>query len=296
MKRAKSFGVRGMSANERAAANPYLDRKVPLGGEAAATRGNRSGSAPTDNKGTYDEGLRAFMLQVYNLVFAGLCLTGLTAWSVHALTATTDPARAAMWGGEIARINGTEYLTDLGVLLWGTPLSYVVCFGPLLLCVFCAPVFRGLDAAAAAFVFALVAMLIGVSFSALALVYANGSITMVFFVTAAAFGGLSLLGYTTRADLTGWGSFLWMGLVGLLAAIVLNWWLDSDALDFVICSVGVIVFAGFTAYDTQQIKEAYSEGLSPREVNVLALSGALDLFLDFVNLFRFLLYFLGEEE
>ena len=276
-----------MSAQERAAANPYLGRKVPLGGAVSA------GMGALDR----DEGLRAFMLQVYNLMFCGLCVTALSAFATYALTVTGDPALAAVeTDGLLVQITDTQYLTGLGLLLWGTPLSYVVCFGPLLLLIFCAPVFRGLNTTAALVVFGLVAVLVGVSFSALALVYTGGSITSVFFTTAAAFGGLSLVGYTTGRDLSGWGSFLWMGFFGLLAAVILNLFLQSDAIEFAICSIGVLVFAGFTVYDTQMIKEAYSERLGEKERKSLAISGALDLYLDFVNLFRFLLYFLGERE
>ena len=278
-----------MDAAERAAVNPYLQHKVPLGGAEAG--------GPVDGARamTRDEGLRAFMLQVYNLMFAGLCLTGLTAWFVHDLAVTSDFALAGRIDGSTVPVNDTEYLTAIGVWLWGTPISYAVCFGPLVLCLICGPI-HGLPARVGGVIYAIIATLIGVAFSSLALVYTGSSITMVFFVTAAAFGGLSLLGYTTRADLTGWGSFLWMGLVGIIMAAVLNFWLASDALRFAICAIGVVVFAGFTAYDTQQIKEAYRADMDADERNAIAIAGALDLYLDFVNLFRFLLHFLGDDE
>ena len=142
----------------------------------------------------------------------------------------------------------------------------------------------------------LIAGFIGISFSGIALTYTNGSIAQMFFATAAGFGGLSLAGYTTKKDLSGMGSFLWMGFFGLVAACLSNLFLHSDALHFAICVVGVLVFSGFTAYDTQMIKQAYSDRLSPNDVNKLAISGALDLYLDFINLFRFLLALFGSRE
>ena len=286
MRKAKSFGVRGMSAEERRAANPYLGRKVPLHGVAPA------GALPGR-----DEGLRRFMLDVYNLMFCGLAVTALAAFATYALTVTGDPAAAAVDAeGYLYVMSETELLTPLGVLLYDTWAWYVVCLGPLLLLVACAPVFRGLNATAALAVFALVATLIGVSFSALALSYTGASIVSVFLCTAAAFGGLSLVGYTTQRDLSGWGSFLWMGFFGLLVAAIVNLFLKSDAVQFAVCAMGVLVFSGFTVYDTQAIKEAYSERMGREARLSLAISGALDLYLDFVNLFRFLLFFLGEGE
>ena len=288
-KQAKSFGVRGMSAAERAAANPYLGRRVPLGGSTFVGEG--------DAVAGIDGGLRAFMHEVYAIMFIGLSITGLMAWLTYNLTVTADPAAAATTAdGLIYGITETAYLTPLGVMLWATPVSYAVCFGPLALLLFCGGAFRGLDTGAASGIFAVVAGLIGISFSGLAVTYTGASITSVFFTTAAAFAGLSLVGYTTKKDLSGWGSFLWMGFFGLLVAIIVNMVLKSDALQFAVCGVGVLVFAGFIAYDTQMIKEAYSGRMSGQERRMLALNGALDLYLDFVNLFRFLLFFLGSSE
>ena len=289
MKRANSFGVRGMTAEERAAANPYLGVKVPLGGHAT-----RRADGTLVN---HDEALRQFMLSVYNYMFVGLLITGLTALMTYKITVTGNANNAALWDdGTPIQITSTEYLTELGMLLWGTPVSYLVCFGPLLLLIFCAPVFRGLNTGAAMGVYFLVATLIGVSFSGLALTYTNASIASVFFTTAATFGALSLFGYTTKKDLSGWGGFLWMGFLGLLAASIVNIFLGSAAVEFAVCSIGVIVFAGFTIYDTQMIKEAYNSRMGEQEKTALAINGALDLYLDFVNLFRFLLYFLGQSE
>ena len=298
MRKAKSFGVRGMSAEERADANPYWGVKVPLGGIPG-----KNTYQIADEGGrvyTHDDALRNFMLMVYNYMFAGLLLTGVTAYYFYTITVTGNPDEAFQYdtgsGLVPMQVTATEYLTPLGEFLWSAPMNYLICFGPLLLLVSCAPVFRNLDAISSAIIFALVAFLIGISFSGLTLIYTNSSMTSVFFITAGMFAGLSLTGYTTRKDLSGWGGFLWMGFLGLLIAIIVNIFLGSDALRFAICSVGVLVFAGFTMYDTQMIKEAYSDELNENQTHGLAISGALDLYLDFVNLFRFLLFFLGSEE
>ena len=284
--------MHGLTAEQRAAANPYIGRKVPLGGMPSGVARGAGGVGRTD----VDAGLRQFMLDVYGFMFAGMMLTGIVAFLTYAATVTTDPSLAYIDELGPWQITETEYLNPLGVLLWGTPIAYVVCFGPLVVCLLCGSVFRGCNPALSGVLFALIATLIGVSFSGLALTYTNASMTSVFFCTAAAFGSLSLYGYTTGKDLSGWGSFLWMGLFGVIVAAIFNLFLQSDALQFAVSSIGVIVFAGFTAYDTQMIKEAYSDRLDERTASALAINGALDLYLDFVNLFRFLLYFFGEQE
>lgn len=279
-----TFGKRGIA--ERSAANPYLGKAVPQGGYRRY-----------DPVTGVDEGLRAFMLSVYNLMMVGLAITGIVAWLVYTLTVTVNPAEAALWEDYTPiQITATEYLNDWGALLWLTPVSYLVCFGPLALLVFTAPMWRGLPPAIAMIVFVAVAAIIGVSFSGLALTYTNGSIAQMFFATASGFGALSLFGYTTRRDLSGWGCFLWMGLFSVIAAFILNFFLNAPALDFALSVIGVLVFSGFTAYDTQMIKEAYSDRLDKAEKDSIAISGALDLYLDFVNIFRFLLYLFGSEE
>lgn len=285
MKRAKSFGVRGLTAEERNDVNPYLGHKVPSGGIGNGI------------SGAVDLDLRNFMLTVYNYMFFGLIITALVAYAAYMLTVTTDPILAAkLDDGSLWQITSTEYLTDLGGMLWGSDISYLVSFGPLVVLLFIAPMFRNLSASGTLVLFLIVAVLVGVSFSGLALVYTNSSMTRVFFCTAAAFGGLSLVGYTSRRDLTGMRTFLWMGFFGLLVSAIANLFLQSDAVQFMVCSVGVIVFAGFTVYDTQMIKEAFSDQLDAEASDKLAISGALDLYLDFINLFRFLIYFGGTEE
>jgi hypothetical protein len=150
-----------------------------------------------------------------------------------------------------------------------------------------------MSVAAAQLTFWIYATLVGVSFASLGLVFAQESIARVFFVTAASFGGLSLWGYTTKRNLTGMGSFLFMGLIGVLIAMVVNLFLQSSGLQFVISAVGVLVFAGLTAYDTQKIKEMYFEQDDQATMGRKAIMGALNLYLDFINLFLMLLQLFG---
>ena len=285
MKKAKSFGVRGMSAEERAAVNPYLGYRVASGGVTAASVHD------------VDQGLRSFMMQVYLYMGAALVVTATAAMFTFMASTTTELAHAARdpFGAGVEFRPGL-YLTPFGWDINSYPISYFIGFGPLLMLMVCAPVFRGLNSILAGLVFLLVATLIGVSFSTIAMNYGATSITRVFFTTAAAFGGLSLVGYCTTKDLSGWGSFLWMGVIGIIVAAVVNLFMDSDALQFAICSIGVLVFSGFTAYDTQSIKEGYSGRLSSEEADALAINGALDLYLDFVNLFYFLIRLTGDDE
>ena len=282
----KSFGTRGLPEGYGKSANPYTLTHRPIGGQA-----NYSSQCGID------ENLRAFMLQVYNLMAIGLAITGLAAFAAYWATVTSDPALAAKWDdGTAIAVTQSEYFTVLGADIWMSPRSYLICFGPLLIILFTTPFWRRLPSSLSLGAFFLIATLVGVSFSGLALTYTNGSIAQMFFATAAAFGGLSLFGYTTRKDLSGWGSFLWMGLFGVIAAVIFNIFYPSDALNFAIGVIGVIVFSGFTAYDTQMIKQAYSDQLNPEDRMRLAVSGALDLYLDFINLFRFLLALFGERE
>jgi uncharacterized protein len=282
----KTFGSRGAAHGHGKAANPYTLEHLPVGGQA--NYGAQSG---------VDENLRAFMLMVYNLMAIGLAITGLAALAAYWATVTTDPTLAALWDdGTAIKATDTEYLTKLGADLWLSPLKYILCFGPFVIILFTTPFWRRLPASVSLVAFIVISALIGVSFSGLALTYTNGSIAQMFFATAAAFGGLSLFGYTTQKDLSGWGSFLWMGLFGVIAAMIFNIIYPSDAFHFAISVIGVIVFSGFTAYDTQMIKQAYSDRLSKEDTMRLAIAGALDLYLDFINLFRFLLALFGERE
>ena len=239
---------------------------------------------------TIDEGLRAYMLRVYNLMAMGLGITGVAAYAIAMLATTNDPAAA------VATMGSGKMLTGLGAALYGSPLKWVVMLAPLGMVFFLSARIEKMSVSGAQTAFWTFAALMGVSLSSIFLVYTSASITQTFFITAASFGALSLFGYTTKKDLSAMGSFLMMGLFGLIIAMVVNIFLQSSALQFAISGIGVLIFAGLTAYDTQQIKSMYYEGDSDATVGRKAIMGALRLYLDFINLFMFLLQFLGNRE
>jgi FtsH-binding integral membrane protein len=216
-----------------------------------------------------DVGLRQYMLKVYNYMASGLALTGIVA-----LLVSMSP-QAMM-------------------TLFGTPLKWVVIFAPVVVVMVFAAKIGSMRASTAQGVFWLYAGLMGLSLSSIFLAYTGVSITRTFFVTAAAFAGLSLYGYTTKRNLSGLGSFLVMGLWGLIIASVINIFLASSALQFVVSCAGVLIFAGLTAWDTQSIKQMYYENYSEEDGTKVAILGALNLYMDFINLFMFLLQFLGD--
>jgi len=234
-----------------------------------------------------DQGLRSYMLRVYNLMAIGMVITGLAAVGTAMLATTNDPAAATATLG-----NGTM-LTNVGTALYGSPLRWVVMLAPLGMVFFLSARIHALSTSTAQIAFWAFAGLMGLSLSSIFLVYTGQSIVQTFFVTAASFGALSLYGYTTKRDLTGMGSFLFMGVIGLLLATVVNIFLASSALQFAISAAGVLIFAGLTAYDTQQIKEMYYENDDSETSGRKAIMGALRLYLDFINLFTFLLQFMG---
>ena len=225
-----------------------------------------------------DEGLRAYMLRVYNLMALGLAITGLAAWGAF---------NFAVADGQ---------LTAFGEAIYLSPLRWVVILAPLAMVFFLSFRIHKMSVAAAQTTFWVYAGLVGLSLSTVFLVFTGESIVRTFFITATAFGGLSLYGYTTKRDLSAMGSFLIMGLFGLIIASVVNIFLGSTALQFAISVIGVLVFAGLTAYDTQQIKEMYYEGDSAEVGGRKAIMGALRLYLDFINLFMFLLQFMGNRD
>ena len=237
-----------------------------------------------------DEGLRAYMLKVYNLMALGLVITGVAALATMMLATTNDPATA------VATLGNGKMLTSLGVALYGSPLKWVVMLAPLGMVFFLSARVHTMSVSGAQTAFWVFAALMGLSLSSIFLVYTAQSITQTFFITAASFGALSLWGYTTKRDLTGMGTFLFMGVIGLIIAMVVNIFLASPALQFAISAIGVLVFAGLTAYDTQKIKEMYYEGDEVLVAGRKAIMGALTLYLDFINLFTFLLSFLGNRE
>ena len=237
-----------------------------------------------------DEGLRAFMLRVYNYMAAGLAITGVVAYGVYAMAVTTDQTAA------VAILPNGAMLTSFGQLIFMSPLKWVLFLAPLGLVFFMSARLHTMSVEAGQALFWLYAALVGAMISSIFLVYAHGSIARVFFITAAAFGGLSLFGYTTKKDLSGWGSFLYMGLIGIIIASVVNLFIGSSALQFAVSVIGVLVFSGLTAYDTQTIKEVYYAGDSQAVAGQKAIMGALKLYLDFLNLFLLLLSLFGSRE
>ena len=177
--------------------------------------------------------------------------------------------------------------------IYGTPLQWVVMLVPIGMVFFLAARVHAMKASTAQAVFWVYAGLMGLSLSYIFIAYTGTSVTRVFFITAGAFAGLSLYGYTTKKDLSGWGSFLFMGLIGIIIAMVVNIFMQSSALQFAISVIGVLVFVGLTAYDTQRIKETYSVHMSGEMAKKTAIHGALRLYLDFINLFIMLMQLLG---
>ena len=223
-----------------------------------------------------DQGLRSYMLRVYNYMALALGVTGIFALGT---------ATIAQGSPEVAQ------------LLYGSPLRYVIMFAPLAFVLVLSFGINKLSFGAAQMTFWAFAAIMGVSISSIFLVYTGASITQTFFVTAASFGALSLYGYTTKRDLSGMGSFLIMGLFGLIIASIVNIFLASSAMQFAISVIGVLIFAGLTAYDTQRIKSMYDFVANDETMmGRTALMGALSLYLNFINMFMFLLSFLGNRE
>ncbi len=250
----------------------------------------RVAAAGTRTDAAIDEGLRAYMLKVYNLMALGLVITGVAAVGMIMLTTTNDPAAA------VATLGNGKMLTALGAAVYGSPLRWVIMLAPLALVFFLSFRVHTMSVSAAQTTFWVYAALVGISLSSIFLIFTSQSIVQTFFVTAAAFGALSLYGYTTKRDLTAMGSFLIMGVFGLIIAMLVNIFLQSSALQFAISAIGVLIFSGLTAYDTQKIKEMYWEGDDVLVAGRKAIMGALTLYLDFINLFTFLLQFLGNRE
>lgn len=234
-----------------------------------------------------DQGLRAFMLGVYNNMIIGLAISALVALGVNKLAVAGSEADAA------ARMGGV-YLTEFGRVLYDTPLMWVVALAPLAFIFLFSFRIDKMSASSARSLFFAFAAVMGASLSTLLIRYTGASVVQVFFITAAAFGSLSLWGYTTNRSLSGMGSFLIMGVVGLILASLANLFFQSSALQFGISAIGVLIFAGLTAYDTQKLKEMYLYGNYDTEAAAkVSVFGALQLYLDFINMFQFLLALLG---
>ena len=241
----------------------------------AELRNQNRAQARAQTQAEIDQGLRSYMLGVYNYMASGLAITG-----------------AVAAGTYMAAVNNGR-LTPFGQTLFHSPLMLIFVIAPVALVMFLSFRIQAMRAATAQMTFWAYAALNGVAFSTLGLVYSGGSITRVFFISAASFAALSLWGYTTKRDLSGFSSFLFMGLVGIIIASLVNLFMASTALQFVISVVGVLVFAGLTAYDTQAIKEMYLEADDGETMGKKVIMGALKLYLDFINLFLMLLRLLG---
>ena len=229
-----------------------------------------------------DEGLRAYMIRVYNYMAAGVALTGVVAWFTYNAAVITNAA---------GQITG---LTPFGSAIFGGPVTLILFLGTLGIVFFISFRISSLQPSTALMLFMGYAALLGLMLSSVFLAYTQTSITRTFFITAASFGALSFYGYTTQRDLSPIGAFLVMGLFGLILAMVVNIFLGSQGLAFAISVIGVLIFAGLTAWDTQRIKETYNVNDDGTMVGRKAVMGALTLYLDFINLFLFLLRFMGD--
>jgi FtsH-binding integral membrane protein len=216
-----------------------------------------------------DAGLRQYMLSIYNYMTVALVITGLVAFGV-----AQSPA--------------------LMTAIFGSPLKWVVMLAPLGVVFFLSARINSLSLSAAQMWFWVYAVLVGLSLSVIFLIFTGASIARVFFITAAAFGATSLYGYTTRTDLSRFGAFLFMGVVGIIVAMVANWFLHSPAIQFAISVIGVLLFTGLTAFDTQQLKEMYADSYDRDTLGRMAIFGALKLYIDFINMFTFLLQLVGQ--
>jgi hypothetical protein len=232
-----------------------------------------------------DAGLRAHMIRVYNYMAGGVALTGVVAWLAY---------QAA--GGDAITVSGrvASGLTPFGAAIFQGPLMWILLFAPLGLVFFLSYRIGNLQASTARLLFFIYAGLLGLSLASIFLVYTQASLARVFFITAASFGALSLWGYTTQRNLDAMGSFMIMGLFGILIAMLVNIFLKSTGLDWAISVLGVLIFAGLTAWDTQRIKEMYSPMDDGTIAGRKAVMGALKLYLDFINMFLFLLRLFGD--
>lgn len=244
-----------------------LDNRVQQNARAAAT-----------TAAAIDVGLRAYMLRVYNYMLMALALTGATAWVI----ANVDDIAALFFA-----VNPATNAVGLTVL------GMVGVFAPLAFVIFLSFRIQQMSLATAQITFWLYSAVMGISIASILFAFTGESVARVFFITAATFGAMSLWGYTTKSDLSGWGSFLFMGLIGIIIASVVNIFIASSMVQWVVSVIGVLVFVGLTAYDTQRIKENYAVGDDGTVAGKKAIMGALRLYLDFINLFIMLVQLLG---
>jgi len=232
-----------------------------------------------------DAGLRAYMLKVYNYMASGVFLTGVVSLLLFKLSGGYEIQVTQM---------GITGLTNIGSAIYSSPLAWVIMLAPLGIVFYMSFGIRKMSYAKAQGTFWIFAALMGASLSSIFLVYTGQSITRVFFITAGTFGAMSIYGYTTKRDLTKLGSFLMMGLIGIIIASVVNIFMKSPMMYFVISILGVLIFVGLTAYDTQKIKNMYMVSDSGEVAGKKAVMGALTLYLDFINLFIMLLRIFGQ--
>ena len=229
-----------------------------------------------------DEGLRAYMLKVYNYMATGILLTGIVALITFKMSVVTDQS------GSIVG------LTSIGNAIYMSGLKWLVMLAPLGIVFYMSFGINKMSASKAQTTFWVFSALMGLSLSSFLLIYTGMSVTRVFFICSATFGAMSIYGYTTKRDLTKLGSFLMMGLIGIIIASLVNIFLKSSMMYFVISILGVLIFVGLTAYDTQKIKNMYTSSDSGEVIGKKAVMGALTLYLDFINLFIMLLRLFGQ--
>ncbi len=243
----------------------------------------RATARPVTATAEMDAGLRKHMLGIYNYMASGVLLTGIVAYLVFTMAVVQGPG-------------GQTLLTGFGQAIYLSPLKWVLMLSPLAFILVLSFGIQRLSAGAVQGLFWVFCALMGASISSIFLAYTGVSIARVFFITAAAFAGLSLYGYTTKRDLSGMRSFLVMGLIGVIIASLINIFLASSALQFAVSVIGVLVFAGFTAYDTQRIKSEYYHGYSAAVMAKKSVMDALSLYLSFINMFLLLLSLFGSRE
>jgi FtsH-binding integral membrane protein len=259
-----------IGAEDRHRRRPKEMMKMANWPDPRMTSAGFDGAATRAGDAAFDAGLRSYMLSIYNYMASGVLVTGIVA---------------------ILFAN-----SGLAAQVLATPLRWVIMLAPLAFVMVLSFGINKLQTSTAQMLYWAFAVVMGLSMSSIFLVFTGVSIAQTFFATAAAFVGLSLYGYTTRRDLSGFGTFLIMGVVGILVAMLLNMFLQSSALQLVISIVGVLIFAGLTAYDTQRLKSMYTHIAGTDMMGKAVIMGALSLYLDFVNMFTFLLNLLGSRE
>ena len=241
----------------------------------------RQSVAQSLDKSQIDQGLRSYMLQVYNYMTIGLAITGAVSYFFAKLCF-------------IFTVDGQVIPTPLGQAIYGSFIQWIIILAPLGFVFYLAARINKISASSAFITFCAFSAVMGLSMSYIFAVYTAASIAKVFFISSSVFLTMSLYGYTTKKDLTSWGSFLYMGLFGLIIAMIVNMFLQSERMGYILSCFGVLIFVGLTAYDTQKIKNMYSASDTGELMGKKAVMGALTLYLDFINLFIMLLRLFGQ--